>query len=520
MVDFFLSLQNKFNNIHPDIEPLVCFIMRSETVLLSLALPSLLVARQRPNILIAIADDQSYPYASAYGTSSVSTPGFDEVARKGVAFTNAYVCSPGSSPSRASILTGRYPWQIAEAGTHASSFPSDLLCFPDFFAQHGYLTGYTGKGWGPGNWKISGRKQNPAGPVYNDYKLQPPYRGLSTIDYSANFRQFLSERKKGQPFLFWYGANEPHRPYTQDAWQKEGRQLSDVLVPPFLPDAEVVRADISNYTMEIEWFDRHLCNMIEVLKQNGLMDNTIIIVTADNGMPFPHAKANCYDAGVHVPLAICWGNRMPHASLQDAIVSLVDLFPTIADMAGLNRDTLSLSGQSLAPLLGVCKGNYTRTAAFSGRERHSSARFKNWGYPIRSIRSDNFLLIYNMHCERWPAGNPLLLDDTNLQRGYRDIDDGPTKSYLISHHFEMEVSPYYMAAVNKRPEYELFDLIKDPQCMHNVYYNTEYKQVSEKLRKQLHEMLKESGDSRYGTNPEVWESYPRLAGSTNLFPPE
>ena len=138
--------------------------MNSKHIFLStlvgpLVIPSLNAAEtNRPNILFVISDDQSYPHASAYGSPIAKTPAFDFVARNGWLFNNAFVTSPGSSPSRASILTGLYPWQIAEAGTHASSFPAEYKCFPDILAEAGYHVGCTGKGWGPGDWKISGRK--------------------------------------------------------------------------------------------------------------------------------------------------------------------------------------------------------------------------------------------------------------------------------------------------------------------------------------------------------------------------
>lgn len=472
---------------------------------------------QRPNILIAIADDQSFPYASAYGTAGLSTPGFDYIADHGMAFSNAYVCSPGSSPSRASILTGRYPWQIAEAGTHASSFPREYICFPDFFAQHGYRSGFTGKGWGPGDWKSSGRDHNPAGQPYNSVKLRPPFKGISDIDYSGNFDKFLSELDSGEPFIFWYGANEPHRPYDEQAWNTAGRSLDNVLVPAFLPAADIVKGDIANYALEIEWFDSHLCKMLDMLRQRHMLDNTIVIVTADNGMPFPHAKANCYDAGVHVPLAICWGDRIKSHSVQDAIVSMVDIFPTIADLARLGSDSLHLSGESMAPLLGLSKKTYCRQAAFFGRERHSSARPNNQGYPIRAIRKGNFLLIHNFHPDLWPAGNPLLYNDANLQRGFRDIDDGPTKTYLIAHHFEKSCAPFYNLAVAKRPEYELYDLGVDAECCKNLSADASYAKTLEEMKAELQKQLQQSCDTRLGNNPEIWESYPRLSGPMNKF---
>ena len=166
--------------------------MNSKHIFLStlvgpLVIPSLNAAETNsPNILFVISDDQSYPHASAYGSPIAKTPAFDFVARNGWLFNNAFVTSPGSSPSRASILTGLYPWQIAEAGTHASSFPAEYKCFPDILAEAGYHVGCTGKGWGPGDWKISGRKHNPAGPEYNKRHIQPPFKGVSNTDYYQN----------------------------------------------------------------------------------------------------------------------------------------------------------------------------------------------------------------------------------------------------------------------------------------------------------------------------------------------
>lgn len=493
--------------------------MKKEIALLLISGP-VMAGNRKPNILIAIADDMSYPYCSAYGTEGVSTPGFDFVASSGTAFTNAYVCSPGSSPSRASILTGRYPWQLEEAGTHASSFPGRYVCFPDIFAAEGYATGFTGKGWGPGDWKVSGRKHNPAGPEYNEHKLTPPHNGISKIDYTKNFENFLDGVRPEQPFCFWYGANEPHRPYAADAWEKDGRNPGTVAVPPYLPDVDVVKSDLTNYIIEIEWFDRHLRNIIGILRERNLLDNTIVVVTADNGMPFPHAKANCYDAGVHVPLAICWGKNIRQGRTEEAVVSLVDLMPTLLDLAGI-APAPEVSGESMAPLLGRGKkGRYARQSAYSGRERHSSARYRNLGYPIRAHRKGDYLLIRNFHPERWPAGNPLKLDGINLQNGYRDIDDSPTKQYLIAHHFEKECFPYYKLAVDKRPEYELYNVKDDPGCMKDLAQDSTRREVFESMRRELDEVLVRTGDSRVGDNPEIWESYPRLAGPENKFPAE
>ena len=114
---------------------------------------TVLAGSDRPNLLIMMSDDQSFPHASAYGSKMVSTPNFDKVAKEGALFTNAFCAAPGCSPSRAAFLTGRHIWQIEEAGTHASSFPSKYLTFMEQLKLKGYHTGYTGKGWGPGNKK-------------------------------------------------------------------------------------------------------------------------------------------------------------------------------------------------------------------------------------------------------------------------------------------------------------------------------------------------------------------------------
>ncbi len=186
----------------------------------------------QPNILFAISDDQSYPYCSAYGTGGVSTPAFDQVARSGILFNNAYVAAPQCSPSRAAILTGLNIWQLEEAGTHSSYFPKKFPVFTDLLEQNGYKIGYTGKGWAPGNWKDAGWSRNPAGPEYNGSKFDSvPAAGISPVNYFANFKKFYQEKTEGQPFFFWYGGHEPHRAY--EAGSGKGTGIKYNLPPGF-----------------------------------------------------------------------------------------------------------------------------------------------------------------------------------------------------------------------------------------------------------------------------------------------
>jgi uncharacterized sulfatase len=428
------------------------------------------------------------------------------------------------------MLTGRYPWQIEEAGTHGSSFPVKYKTFTQVLEENGYSVGYTGKPWAPGDWQVSGWKQNPVGKEYNQKKLKPPYSGISNIDYAGNFDLFLEQRQAGQPFFFWLGTNEPHRAYEEGSGIKAGKAESDAKVPGFLPDNSVVKSDLLDYAVEIEWFDRHLGLALKKLEAIGELENTLIIVTADNGMAFPRAKANCYDPGIHVPLAICWGNQIPKGRTISAPTSSVDLAPTILEAAGLKFDgQFPMAGKSmLARLKSANEKNWktNKHVIFAGRERHSSSRYENRGYPQRIIRTSNYLYIKNYHPEYWPAGDPqVYLKNgylSEMHDAYMDIDDGATLQYYKKQNVNNpEFAPLFLAATAKRPAEELYDIQNDPSCMNNLAGKPEFSKVQKELNKQLVSHLKETGDPReVGTNPEIWESYPRLKGEIRKFPPE
>lgn len=493
-------------------------------VLLAVRAPA---AEQRPNILVAISDDQSFIHTSAAGFTAVQTPAFDRVAREGVSFRNGFAASPGCSPCRASLLTGRHPWQIEQAGTHASSFPTNYVVFPDLLEAAGYVVGYTGKGWGPGNWKVSGRERNPAGPRFSRRTLTPPFKGINNNDYAGNFQDFLAERPKGQPFCFWYGAHEPHRAYERGVGLKSGKKLEDVVVPPFLPDTPEVRGDILDYCVEIEWFDMHLGRMLQELEDVGELDDTLIIVTSDNGMPFPRAKANCYEYGIHMPLAIRWGDKTPGGRIVDDIVGFVDVTATLLDVGGVTPPAAyPISGRSVLSILtSKMQGlvDPTRTMAWSARERHSSSRYNNWTYPQRALRTPQFLYIRNFQPDRWPAGDPRILqDDGSLgsrHGAYCDIDGSPTLKFLVDNRDDDAMGTYLRLAVAKRPGEELFDIVKDPGCLKNLATDAAFARTKEELSKQLLDYLKQTGDPRVIANGDIWETYPRYSPIRRFPPP-
>ncbi|GAB4134975.1 MAG: sulfatase [Planctomycetaceae bacterium] len=471
---------------------------------------------KRPNILLAISDDQSFPSASAYGDTSCKTPAFDRIAREGVLFQNAFCASPGCSPSRAALLTGRHTWQIEQAGTHASSFPKKYTVYPDILERAGYHVGYTGKGWGPGNFRVSGRTRNPAGPAYQKRKLKSP-PGISNKDYAANFADFLKAKPDNAPFCFWFGAHESHRSYQKGSGLMAGKKLSDVKVPSFLPDTPEIRSDLLDYAVEVEWFDAHLMRMIQLLEKRGELDNTIIIVTGDNGMPFPRAKANCYEYGIHVPLAIRWPKRVPGGRTVRDLIGFVDLAPTMLHAAGIPVPK-TMSGRSLMNVLASRKSglvDVTRTKVFSARERHSSSRYKNRTYPIRAMRTERFLYIRNFRPERWPAGAPQKYEANGklgpMHGGYHDIDACPSLTFLIQNRESKRVKPFFHLAVDKRPAEELFDIKTDPGNLRNLAGDPKYADVLARHRKELLKTLHETGDPRVLNGGDIYESYKRYS---------
>ena len=490
----------------------------------------------RPNILFAISDDQSWEHASAYGCQFIKTPNFDRVARAGVLFNNSFCASPGCSPSRASILTGRYPWQLEQAGTHASSFPKKYAVYPDLLEKSGYHVGFTGKGWGPGKYAASGRTRNPAGPDFNKIKTKhSAAKGISTADYAANFEAFLKSNSDQKPFCFWYGAREPHRVFEPGSGVAAGKRLEDVVVPKFLPDSPEIRSDLLDYGLEIEWFDQHLGRMIELLEKSGELENTLIVVTSDNGMAFPRAKANAYEYGIHMPLAICWPAKIPGGRIVDDLVSHTDFAPTFLEAANVDHASSKapeMIGQSLLPLL-VSKEagttSFARPEVYSCRERHSSSRWNNWTYPQRCVRTADHLLIRNFKPERYPAGAPRKFENEKDKSegelgpehgGYHDIDACPSLTFLIKHRDNPAVASFFNAAVGHRPEYEMFDIKNDPACMRNVAEHSENLGAASELRKSLNSFLSQTGEPRLEGKGEIWESYKRYSGIRSFPKPE
>jgi N-sulfoglucosamine sulfohydrolase len=476
-------------------------------------------AGPKPNILIVMGDDISFPHMGAYGTSWINTPGFDRVASQGLLFGNAYTPNAKSSPSRACFLTGRNSWQLEEAANHVPYFPAKFTTFIEALGKNGYYTGYTAKGWAPGvAIDSAGRPRQLTGNPFNDKKLVPPSSGISRIDYAANFEDFLNTRKGDQPFCFWYGSNEPHRDYEYGSGVKRGgKKLEDIPeIYGFWPDNEVVRNDLLDYAFEIEHFDSHLVKMLDILKKRGELDNTIVIVTADNGMPFPRVKGQAYEYSNHMPLAIMWGKgiKQPGRKIFD-FISFIDFAPTLLELAGISPEKARMQpmqGRSFSYLFRTGKSGFvdkSRDYALVGKERHDVGRPDDKGYPVRGIVKEGFLYLRNFKPGRWPAGNP--------ETGYLNCDGGPTKSLILTLHRAGISKNYWDMSFGLRSSDELYDIGKDPACINNLANNAGYSSHMQNLMNLMFDELRAQNDPRITGNGDIFDKYPYADNTTKDF---
>lgn len=463
-----------------------------------------------PNILFAIADDWSFGHAGAYGCRWVRTPAFDRVAAEGLLFTRAYTPSAKCAPSRASILTGRNPWQLEAAANHGGYFPTEFPTFPEALLAAGYRCGLTGKGWAPGvALTPDGRPRELIGTAFDARRAVSPTAEIADNDYAANFGDFLNAGPRDQPWFFWYGSLEPHRGYDFGSGHRLGeKRLDDIdRVPAIWPDVPEVRHDLLDYALECEHYDRHLGRMLEQLDRSGLADNTLVVVTSDHGMAFPRVKGQAYDLSNHMPLAMRWprGFRRPGRRLDD-FVSFIDLAPTLLAAAGLEWDAVGMKpspGRPLQPLFGCEREGIvdeSRDHVLVGKERHDVGRPRDLGYPIRGVREGGWLYLVNFAPERWPVGNP--------ETGYLNCDGSPTKTAVLRTRTDPERRHFWERAFGHRPAEELYDVAADPDCLRNLAPHPEQRGRCGTFRAKLYSRLRAQGDPRAAGQSDYFDQFP------------
>jgi arylsulfatase A-like enzyme len=480
--------------------------LRSASVLCLGALTLLAAGRnkepvQQANILFAIADDWGWPHAGAYGDPVVQTPAFDRLAREGILFNHAYISSPSCTPSRNAILTGQYHWRLGPGANLWSTLDPATPVYPLLLEDAGYKIGRFRKSWGPGD--ISNWKRHPAGQDYTE----------------TGFAAFMAERNENQhdqPFCFFLGSSDPHRPYDRGSGVESGINLDEIRLFECFPDHELVRSDVADYYYEVERFDSLVASAIRVLEAYGELENTIIVMTGDNGMPFPRCKSNNYDTGVRAPFAVRWGSGIvkPGRVLED-FISFTDLAPTFLELAGAEIPGV-MTGQSFANLLKSSKEGFVdrenRSYVLHGKERHVPGQEADMGgYPVRAIRTHDYLYIRNFREDRWPSGTPNYREAAIPYCWLGDCDNGPTKSYMVENKDkDQRHRELYELAFGKRPAEELYDCRKDPEQLVNLAGDPSYSGIREKLSAQLMEQLLATDDPRATGGGDEFDTVPYL----------
>ena len=486
-------------------------------------------AAGRPNIVLLFADDLGR-YASAYADPKqpspndlVRTPSIDRIAAQGARFDHAFVSVPSCTPSRGALYSGRHFFrngsfsQLHSRWTKGAADPGDAVVgMPETLARAGYHIGWSHKWHIPERLMRGSKHQySKAGNRINNFSevitKNPAARDEVLGDVRANFQHFLRDRKDGQPFFYSFNPTNTHRSWVRGSgkalWGLDPDQLKGKL-PPFLPDNEVVREDFADYLGEVMAFDAACGVILDELSQTGELDNTLVVVTGDHGAPgFPRGKCNVHDFGSGVLLAMRWPQKIAAGRVIRAPVSLIDLAPTFLAAAGTSSPD-DPDGQDLLPaLVPGADESSLRGWALIGREVHvGGAREGYLPYPVRALRTRDFLYVRNFKPDRWPMGDPKAAagdatpDATVLDRDTRaafaDIDASPTKTWLVRHRFEDGLDLILQHGWEKRPAEELYDLRNDPHQIRNIAAEPAHADDLVRLRAQLMAELEAKKDPR------------------------
>jgi uncharacterized sulfatase len=487
-----------------------------------------MAAAEKPNIVLLFADDLGR-YASSYADPAkpspndiVRTPVFDRIAAEGARFDHAFVSVPSCTPSRGALYTGRHFFrngsfsQLHSRWAKGAPDPSDsILGMPVALERAGYHIGWSHK-WHIPERLMGGNKRqySPAGNRISSFSevvtKKPGARDEVLEEVRKNFQAFLADRKEGQPYFYSFNPTNTHRTWVQGSgkalWNLDPDQLKGK-IPPFLPDNEVVREDFADYLGEVMAFDAACGVIVDELAKRGELDRTLVVISGDHGAPgFPRGKCNVHDFGSGVPLTLRWPGKIEAGRVVKVPVSLIDLAPTFLAAGGTTSPD-DPDGQNLLPALASgANESKLRGWALIGREVHvSGAREGFLPYPVRALRTPEFLYVRNFKPDRWPMGAPLAaagdaipdaraLDDTRA--AFADIDASPTKTWLIQNRKQGGLETVLLHGWEKRPEEELYLLGTDPHQIRNVAADPAHAATLGKLRDQLMAELKANQDPR------------------------
>lgn len=405
----------------------------------------------QPNFILFIADDMAWDDCGAYGHPNIRTPHVDQLARDGMRFDNAYLTCSSCSPSRSSIITGRYPHNTGAKQLHLP-LPGEQVTFIEKLKESGYYTASAGK------WHLG-----PASIPKFDRVRQKMNLWVDT----------LKERPKDQPFFMWFAFSDPHRPYQKGTIPKP-HTPEDVILPPYLPDDPQVRKDMALYYDEIARLDGVVGNCVTELEKQGVTENTVIIFISDNGRPFPRCKTTVYDSGIKTPFVVKWPKKVKAGSVTKSLVSSLDIAPTVLSLAGLTPGE-TFQGVSFEPILKNPKAD-VREAVYAEHNWHD---FDDHG---RAVRTSQYKYIRNYYTDI-PGTPPADAVSSMTFQAMRKLREQGGLSVD-------QLNPF----VKPRPKEELFDVNADPDELTNLAGNPGYTKILKELRKTLKEWERKTDD--------------------------
>ena len=412
-----------------------------------------------PNVILFIADDVGWNDLGCYGNPAVFTPHIDRIAQEGIRFTNAYLTASSCSPSRTSIISGRYPHNTGSAELH-TPLPAEVAIFPELLRQVGYYTAQAGK-WHMGEAARRG---------FDVVRDQDSGNGGE-----KQWLPTLRERPRNQPFFMWFAAHDAHRVWGPNEFS--GKNRADAITPPpFLADTDSTKQDLAHYYDEITRFDDYIGKVEQELRQQGVLDNTIIIIMSDNGRPFPRSKTRVYDSGMQTPLVMKWNDGLPQpGAVSSSLISVIDIAPTLLELAGVDVPA-SFQGKSFAPVLQDPTRTF-RNYVFSEHNWHDHEALE------RMVRTPDYLYVLNL---RPNLSNPGPAD-SNGSPSFQDLKDLREAGQLTAAQVDVFMVP--------RPSEELYNCRDDPFQLANVASLAAYQDTLLALRQVLQRWRQETHDT-------------------------
>lgn len=444
------------------------------TLLLLPVLPAPLSAAtpadQRPNIVFIIGDDVGRDDLGCYGNPHIRTPNLDRLAARSTVFDNAYLTASSCSPSRCSIITGRYPHNLESAAELHAPLANTVVTFPQLLRAAGYYTAHAGKThFGSNTRTLEGAARK----AFVDGGSESGQGAKDGNGGEGQWIDRLRNRPAGRPFFMWFASFDSHRGWNADTFSGLNRP-ADVVVPPYLADTPETRADLASYYDEITRLDHFVGEVLLELERQKVLDHTIIIFTSDNGRPFPHSKTQLFDDGIKTPLLIFQPGR-PAGGRTAALVSAIDYAPTILALAGLPASP-TMQGVSLLPLLHDPQAT-VRDYVFAEHNWHD--------YPahVRLVRTGDFVYLRNA----WP----------DLQQpGATDTYASPSANALRALRARDALTPLQAGIfLAPRPAEELYDLSADPGETTNLVTTPSSETTLARLRNVMSRWQQETGDS-------------------------